>query len=425
MEQTQKSAFGVSIAALLAVVITASFTSAQASDGSRYDDYCNGATDTNESAQPGWYWNWENDVAGVIKSDNSYTQGAQLGYTFKYRENDPNLFQRMNSPLCRLFGFKAAGQEGKKLISAGSMYIGQQLYTPRDKNTTLPIPDDRPYAGWGYIGLRQELLRPLQPNAKSGHRRWVSHSFDLQMGVVGSAALGEETQRAAHALENTAQSNGWDNQITDRFGAQMHYNFSARTGSLDVGSTVLDALVTGGVALGNIQQSAEIGGMLRWGRNMGPIMPRAVNPSPFTASMLPVGEAANGNSQNNDSRDCAWLRAQECYGFIGVTARGVRRNVFLEPTLSGAGANISPEPLVYEATFGVRLRYKWARFDYVSTTRSREFNPAPANPLERKGRHDFGSLTMSCYGNFGDNSGDWQWVCPGVVAGIVGFLALR
>lgn len=398
-----------------------------------FKDYCNGATDRIEPAQHGWYWTLENDVAGAIKSDKYYTQGAQVGYTFKYDKTDPGLMARAASPLCKLFGFDGNGDEGSKVLGAGTLLIGQQLFTPRDTSALAPIPDDRPYAGWLYLGLRQELLQPLAAstgNGSEGHRRWRTHSLELQLGVVGPSALGEQTQRAAHDLDHSDHSNGWDNQISDRFGAQAFYNFSTRLDSFEVGDTaVVDWLGQATGAIGNLQQYAEVGTVVRLGRNMGPMLQRAIVPSALSASLWPTDPTAiamQAAKPNVDTKECGFLfGAKECYVFAGVAARGVRKNIFLEPTTNGAGAIISPDRFVYELTWGVRARYGWARFDYISTTRSREFAPAPANPLDGDGRHTFGSFTMSCYGEFGGYDGKWRFVCPGIVAAAVSFLAFR
>ncbi len=396
-------------------------------------DHCNGAAADLEPTQHGWFWTWENDVVSAIKSDKYYTQGAQVGYTFENDRDDPGFLAHITSPLCRLLGFNASG-DGAKVLGARSLFIGQQLFTPRDTESLDPIPNDRPYAGWAHLGLRLELLQPLANSDRKGaigHRRWRTHTLELQAGVVGESARGEETQRAAHDISDSNTVSGWRNQIDDRFGGQAFYNFSTRWGSLEVGKCCYglmgDWLFAAGGAAGNLQQYAELGMVARLGRNMGPMAQRAIVPSALTASQR--SNDANVLAQqapNLDTEECGFLfRAKECYVFVGAAARGVRKNIFLEPALSGAGAEISPDHFVYELTWGVRARYSWARFDYISTTRSREFKPAPANPFDGDGRHDFGSFTMTCYGEFGGYSGSWQFLCPGIVTGIVGFLVFR
>jgi hypothetical protein len=76
-------------------------------------------------------------------------------------------------------------------------------------------------------------------------------------------------------------------------------------------------------------------------------------------------------------------------------------------------------------SFGGRIRYKRFRVDFIETLRSREFSPNFGNPLEKKGRHDVGSLTVSCYGNYGDRRDHMDLACPGFVALVAGLTALR
>jgi len=395
------------------------------SNPSQFTDYCNGAAGQFEPALHGWYWTWENDVAGMVKSDSGYTQGAQIGYTLKTKKDNPNLLAKAASSLCKRLRFDASGDH--TVLGASSVFLGQQLFTPKDTRSLNPIADDRPYAGWAYLGARLELLQPLTLSAK-GRRRWRTHSFELQAGVVGPSALGEQTQSAAHNLDGSAQSNGWQNQIANRVGVQAVYNFSTRLTAFDLGGLSSDVLWQINGALGNLQTYAGSGLMWRLGRNMGLMAQRTIQPSALTATMSGAGDSSALSASDRDTRKCdsRWLfRPQECYVFVGINVRGVYANSFLEAAASGAGRDISADRFVYELAWGFRVRYPWARFDYISTTSSREFAPAPANPLERKGRHDFGSLTMSCYGEFGGYSGKWELLCPGFVTAVVGFLIVR
>lgn len=428
-----KSQHDVVYSAVIAITLVLTFAPiAQADDED--DDYCNGASDEYVQPHHGWYFTWENDAAGVIKSDSYYTQGAQAGYAYK-NSDLPAFATRANSFLCKVLRFSSSGDGRAKALSSSTVFLGQQLFTPRDTTRLDPIADDRPYAGWAYVGGRMDLVQALELSPNS-HRRWRTHTVELQVGVVGPHAAGKATQRQFHGDDNVGAS-GWDNQITNRFGAQMFYNYSTRLMSFPVGALISDALFHGSAALGNLQVYGEAGATLRLGRNMGPLSQRAIVPSVSNMSMepLPVDNSGMVSAETNarrqrmresdDTQKCKYLGAQECYVFVGATARGVAKNAFLEPALSGAGSGISTETLIYDVSFGARLRYEKFRIDYISTTRTREFSPAPANPLQREGRHDFGSLTVSCYGSFGDYDGKWQFVCPTFVGAVAALVALR
>jgi lipid A 3-O-deacylase len=402
----------------------------------KLEDYCNGGSEEYQPPHHGWYVTWENDVVGIIPSDKYYTQGAQAGYTYK-NSDLPSWVNRANSWLCKTLRFATSGDGRAKALSSSALFLGQQLFTPRDTTRIDPIPDDRPYAGWLYAGGRIDLVQALEMSPL-GHRRWRTHTFELQLGVVGARAFGMQTQQQFHDLSNdTAQSNGWDHQLDNRFGAQGFYNYSTRLTSFKVGSLIGDVLFGASAAIGNLQIYGEGGATLRIGRNMGPLAQRAIVPTISTMTMQPLPVDSSGAvsvetnqrrerlSQSDDAQSCKYLGAIECYVFIGMAGRGIAKNEFLEPASSGAGSAIHRESFVYDLSYGARIRYEKFRIDYISTTRSREFSPGPANPLQNEGRHDFGSLTVSCYGSFGGYDGYWQFVCPTFVGAMVGFLAFR
>jgi len=406
------------------------------------EDYCNGADDTYHPPHHGWYVTWENDAIGFPKSDHGYTQGAQAGYTYK-NSDLPTWVNRANSWLCEMLRFSPSGVDRAKAQSSSSLFLGQQLFTPVDTERFDPIPDDRPYAGWLYGGGRIDLVQALELSSKD-HRRWQTHTFELHMGVVGSHALGRETQQNFHELfGDHKQVNGWHNQLGNRFAAQGYYNYSRRLTSFGVGSMVSDVLLGGSAGIGTLQLYGDAGLTLRLGRNMGPLSQRAILPTISTISLqpLPVDAPSLPNredppseelrthrmrlNQSSDARSCTYFRAIECYVFFGVSGRGVAKNEFLDAASSGGGSAIDTESFIYDISFGARLRYEAFRFDFISTRRSREFSSAAADLSGDNGSHGFGSLTVSCYGSYGGYDGYWQFLCPSFVGVMVGLLALQ
>lgn len=110
----------------------------------------------------------ENDV--TVHTDHYFTHGTRIQYT-----GDDNL------------GYS----------------IGQNMYTPDDKEATELVPDDRPYAGYLYGS--------------------VFNTWDLddesevfvegQLGVVGPSSYAEQTQKFIHEITGSYVPQGWDNQI--------------------------------------------------------------------------------------------------------------------------------------------------------------------------------------------------------------------
>ena len=73
--------------------------------------------------------------------------------------------------------------EFKNSITNFGISLNQKIYTPEDIKETKLITDDRPYAGWLYVGL--------SANYKTESR---SHTLELDLGVIGPDSLGEEFQ---------------------------------------------------------------------------------------------------------------------------------------------------------------------------------------------------------------------------------------
>ncbi len=73
--------------------------------------------------------------------------------------------------------------------------FGQQIFTPSDIDRTTVDPDDRPYAGWLYLGL----------GYNQNNDRWMD-STQLNIGVIGPAALGQEAQDFIHDLRGFENS---------------------------------------------------------------------------------------------------------------------------------------------------------------------------------------------------------------------------
>lgn len=93
----------------------------------------------------------------------------------------------------------------------------QDIFTPKAK---FYIPDqldgDRPFAAYILFGVKK-----LSYSTKSK----VKLYSELQAGILGPAALGEQTQNGIHSLLPTsAEVNGWENQISNSF--MLNYSAS-------------------------------------------------------------------------------------------------------------------------------------------------------------------------------------------------------
>lgn len=224
-----------------------------------------------------------------------------------------------------------------------SLAISQFIYTPEDTDLTIPDPTDQPYAGWLFISAGLAVREDS-----------VLNMYGLDLGVVGPAALGEETQNFYHNLIGVDQSQGWDYQLHNEFGinvklkqAMMPYRYEGAADS--------DFIYFYGGSLGNVDTHAEVGAILRWGYNI-------PNDMGYRAS----------NQQTEGFSLFTVLRAYE---------KLVARDIFLDGNSDGDSASVEKRPLVTAGSAGLVMRIDAFEFTYsyeMSTKRFKAQSTADA-----------------------------------------------
>jgi lipid A 3-O-deacylase len=239
--------------------------------------------------------------------------------------------------------------------------FGQKKFTPEDTDTRSPDPRDRPYAGWLYGALTLH-----------GYTEREIGTIELQLGVVGPAALGEQVQNNTHDLLNIDRALGWDAQIKDEPGVNLVANRQWRL-NRPLGADGLHVGLVPSLAasLGNVQTYASAGAMLRIGTELeadfGP--PRARPVSAGSVFFQPTGRFG-------------W------YGFVGVEGRAVARDVTLDGNTWRDSRSVDREPLVGEASLGFAVLFPGARLTATYTMRGMEFET-------QREISQFGSLSIA------------------------------
>jgi len=134
--------------------------------------------------------------------------------------------------------------------------IGQKLYTPQSGSINYNGIDDprfvdRPFAAYLYAGATLNLL----------HKDESSLKLSAQIGVVGPAALGKQTQETIHKLFGLYHPAGWEYQIDDN----AELNLSAEYNRLLARGDWADVSLASYLNLGNGFTGAGIGPMVRLG----------------------------------------------------------------------------------------------------------------------------------------------------------------
>lgn len=290
----------------------------------------------------------ENDM--LARTDRYYTNGLKLGVGLPF-----DLLQVPAAELLRQFAPEAS--EGAHL----GLFLGQNMYTPRDITQSAAQPFDRPWAAWLYLGGVAQRAR--------GNRL---DTVEIDLGMVGPAALGEAVQKNWHHLIGVKQPRGWDNQIPNEPAFVATYLQKRKYGDART-----DIVLHGGASLGSVMTLARAGAMLRMGRNITGFGPDTIEPG---GAMLHGTRASGGGER----------KGTEWYLFAGVDQRLVARNIFLDGALFRDGPSVERRPHVWDLSLGFSLRVDGLRFSWTRLQRSEEFYTAAGSG----GRQKFDSLNL-------------------------------
>ncbi len=286
---------------------------------------------------------FEND--SFADSDHHYTSGLELLWT----SSDP---PSGLASLGRRLPLTHADGEVRAFLG-----LGQSLFTPHDIEAESPPTDERPYAGWLYLqaGL-------LVQNAQRQDR------WDLALGVVGPAALGEQMQAWVHDWSDSRPPAGWEHQLSNEPGAILSYRRGWDLRSPSAVGWGFQLLPFFGGSLGNVHSTATGGLSLCAGRNLDAPPPR-VRPAQAGSSLLqPQG-----------------LGIQV---MVGLEGQLVARNIFLDGNSFRDGPAVEKRWTVGEAQAGLALLLANIRLSYVHLLRSAEYRA-------QQGPDDLGSLVIA------------------------------
>lgn len=313
----------------------------------------------------------ENDFfSRATNTDRHYTNGLRLSFVMPLTDD------------CIGLGRPASGLVGW-LTPSGTTHtterigysIGQSMFTPDNTDTSELVPDDRPYAGWLYLGLAYQAT----------YDRWdgsaIQDTLALDLGVVGPAALAEEAQNSYHRLINVDEVNGWDNQLHNEPGLMLGLERKWRSAPqlpFDGTGLEFDALPFVHGAVGNVLTYAGAGATFRLGQGLdADFGPPRISPG------VPGSEAFTpGRAGGKEDRDFSW------YLFAGAEAQAVARNIFLDGNTFRDSHSVDSLPLVGDFQAGVALIHDSWRLTYTHVVRTPEFD-------EQEQFDQFGALTVS------------------------------
>src|SRR3954468_3126410 len=116
------------------------------------------------------------------------------------------------------------------LFNHASISFIQEFYTPSDKTADTILPNDRPFAGVMYLSFKN-----ISVNSIENYRI----TSDLDIGVLGPAALGREMQNGVHLLfaKHNKDTNilGWNYQLQN----DIYLNYLLKYEKLMINTKIL------------------------------------------------------------------------------------------------------------------------------------------------------------------------------------------
>ena len=307
------------------------------------------------------------------RTDQHYTNGLKAGVGIA-RESVP--FVRAYEGLI----YEVLGRPEQLYYG---LFLGQNMYTPKNISDSNPQPFDRPWAGWTYVGL---VTQRVAKGAETSRAHDVLDTVEFDIGTVGPSSHAEDVQIAWHQMIDSPRPQGWANQIPNEVAFLASYLHKRRY-AYSRHETGFDFIPHVGASLGTVMTFARAGGIVRYGFNKTGFGPDTIEPG---GAMLQGTRSRYGD----DGRKCD-LRVFgsvgcEWYVFGGLDMRLVGYNIFLDGTVFRDSPSVDRVPFVYDVLVGLSVRAGAFRASLTRVSRSEEFT----TPRGGGGRQGFHSISL-------------------------------
>jgi lipid A 3-O-deacylase len=293
----------------------------------------------------------ENDAVSTLKgtSDQYYTSGVRLGYT-SGTDGVPGFLDR--------FGHTVWGDGVQRV----SIDLSQSVFTPRNTQINPADPKDRPYAG--YLRISGALIHDDDDSRSV---------LGISLGVVGPAALAEQSQNSFHSLIGNPSSKGWGGQLKNEPAFELLGERTFRLPVAQFSGLEVDALPAITAGVGTVRDYVQTGIALRLGQGLG---------SDFGAPRIRPG--FSGGDAYTPTQPFAW------YVFAGVDGQAIARDEFLDGSaFISNGPHVQRVPFVGEIIGGAAIMLYGVRLTYTQTWQTTSFKG------QKGGMFNFGSIAGS------------------------------
>lgn len=282
---------------------------------------------------------FENDV--FYNTDRDYTSGEQITYTTA-PDDTPDALVDLAHDMPFLLTDRGEVRS--------SFEIGQDIFTPANTVAANPPLNERPYAGFLYLGLG--LLA-------NDDRRL--DQLEMQVGTTGPASLAQDAQDFVHAILGERKPAGWRFQLRDEPVLQFTFD---RTLKLVPPQSVLglffDIEPHFGAAVGNVYDYANGGAMARLGFNL---------PDDFGPPRMEPALPGSGFFSIKDDLSA--------YIFAGVDGRAIARNLFLDGNSFETSRSVPKENFTADFELGAAVAFRAFRVSFTHVFRTKEYRGQP------------------------------------------------
>lgn len=222
--------------------------------------------------------------------------------------------------------------------------LGQLMFTPMSYQSTAPLPDQHPYAGWLYGGL----------GITEANDRGQAH-LAVELGLTGPLAQGEELQKWFHSIQGLPKPEGWRFQLHTEPAFAIFFDRGVRFAPF---GDFFEMAPYYGAAVGTLYDYLHAGGSVRLGFNLaGSYVPLRIEPA------LPGADDFSG--------------AFGAFLFAGADSRYVARDLFLDGNSFESSAHIPKERLVNVLQVGGAVFVKDLKLSFTHVYQSKEFRAQP------------------------------------------------
>ena len=293
---------------------------------------------------------FENDI--FFNTDRDYTSGQEFAYTTAADDTPQGL---VDFVVDMPDWFMAPGEV------RASYEIGQDIFTPLHTHLVDPLPSERPYAGFLYLGLG--LLSRTENHLDQ---------LEIQLGTTGPASLAQDAQSLVHSILGQTTPAGWHFQLRDEPILQFTYDRAFKIiPAQSIAGLFVDAVPHYGFAVGNAYDYLNAGAMLRLGFNL----PDDYGPM----RMSPNLPGSNYFEPNG---------GLSAYAFAGIDGRAIARNIFLDGNSFVDSRSVSKDPFVADFQFGAAIQGDTWRLSFTHVIRTREYRTQPKSD-------QFGAINLS------------------------------